>query len=88
MNKKETPIVEKIWDLTQDNSKQLSDIKSHVAVLNEEMGGVKLSINEIKDEYVNQKEFSPVKKIVYGAVGTILLTVLAALLALVISNAR
>ena len=42
-------------------------------------------INEKLDhEYVTKEEFMPVKNIVYGMVGVILLTVLGAIVALVI----
>lgn len=84
MNQKENNILEKVWGLTQTNSKELKEIGSHVAVLNQEMGDVKIDIKDIKDCYVTKIEFSPIQKIVYGLIGTVLLAVLSAILALVI----
>jgi hypothetical protein len=47
---------------------------------------------EIKDlivkQYVTQQEFSPVRLIVYGMVGIILITVLTSLVALVLHNIK
>lgn len=84
MLKNKNDLLEKIWALIQANSKELHKIGSHVAVLNQEMGDVKVDIKEIKDGYVKTEEFSPIKKIVYGIVGGVLMAVLAAILGLVI----
>lgn len=40
----------------------------------------------IKDSYVTQDEFKPVKAIVYGMIGAILLTVLGGILFLIIKS--
>lgn len=49
---------------------------------------VEKSIDEFKDKadkcFVTQKEFEPIKKLVYGAVSVILLAVLGAIVALVV----
>ena len=98
MNKQEASLIEKIWGLTQKNSKTLTKMGNHVAVLNKEMGNVQEDIKDIKDThateleeikgeqegYTTKVEFNPVKRIVYGAVGIILVAVLGALLALVV----
>ena len=41
-------------------------------------------IHELKTNYVTKTEFFPIKNIVYGMVGTILLSVIVALIALVV----
>jgi len=84
MGKKENTILEKVWSLVQTDSEELKKISTHVAVLNQEMSDVKVSIKEIKDGYITKIEFSPIQKIVYGLVGAVLLAVLGAILALVI----
>jgi drug/metabolite transporter superfamily protein YnfA len=48
---------------------------------------IKADIQEIKDCYVTQKEFWPVRTIAYGLMGTIGLAVIGALLALIIKSA-
>ena len=77
-------LLEKIWGLTQANSKKLTKISTHVAVLNSEMGGVQEEIRDIKNGYVTKTTFIPIQKIVYGMVGAILLAVVGAVLGLVI----
>jgi Na+/H+ antiporter NhaC len=51
---------------------------------------IKTNTKEIKDslqsQYVTRNEFNPVKSIVYGMVGVILLAVLGALVALVVGQ--
>jgi hypothetical protein len=41
---------------------------------------------QMKTDYVNRREFEPVRNIVYGAVGLILMAVLGALIALVVQH--
>ena len=43
-------------------------------------------LSDIQNNYINRKEFWPVKTLVYGATGIILLTVFGSLLASVIAN--
>jgi len=49
---------------------------------------IRVNVVEIKakldNDYVTKEEFEPVKKLVYGLVGIILLTVVGALLAVII----
>jgi len=45
---------------------------------------IRRDIADIKDNYVTRMEFSPVKKIVFGVVGLILVGVMSGLIALVI----
>jgi len=83
-NKKESSILNKIWGLTQSNSKELKTISGHVAVLNSELGGVKKDIKDIKNNYVRNETFSPVQKIAYGLVTVALLAIAGAILKLII----
>lgn len=43
-----------------------------------------LSEDEIKKDYITRTEFEPIKRVVYGAVGTILLGILGAIISLVL----
>ena len=61
------------------------------AVLANDICHIKNSITEIKElikkmqgEYVTKYEFDPVKKVVYGLVGAILLAVIGGIVALVV----
>jgi len=58
--------------------------------LDEKVTNIKETVDKIdcklEKDYVTKDEFDPIKKIVYGMVGTILLAVIVALLALVIRN--
>lgn len=78
--------------------KELSDIKSSLAVNTNEtanikgsVGEIKVDIREIKNDFVNRREFndalgslrqelSPIKKVVYGLIGVILLAVIGAII--------
>ena len=59
-----------------------------IAVMAEQIQTMSKNVDEIKakleNDYVTQDQFDPVKKIVYGLVGLILVTVVGALLALAI----
>ena len=58
--------------------------KVKLAVMAENIEQIKSDISEIKEQlkscYVTKIEFDPIKKIVYGMVGSVLLTVLGAVL--------
>jgi thiosulfate reductase cytochrome b subunit len=84
MPKTSEKILEKIWFISQDNQKELSKISGHVGILNQEMSDVKNEIQNFKQHYVKREEFSPIQKIVYTAVGVVLMAVLTALISLVI----
>lgn len=68
--------------------KDLQDLKVQVAILNEKMTvltkTLELSIVEMKATYVTKSEFNPIQKVVYGLVSTILITVIAGIMALVL----
>jgi thiosulfate reductase cytochrome b subunit len=84
MPKTNEKILEKIWFISQDNQKELSKISGHVGILNQEMSDVKNEIQNFKQHYVKREEFSPIQKIVYTAVGVVLMAVLTALISLVV----
>jgi len=52
--------------------------------INTKLESALIEIRSFKEEYVTQKEFSPIKSIVYGMVSVILLGVISALVALVL----
>jgi thiosulfate reductase cytochrome b subunit len=70
--------------------KDLQDLKVQVALLNEKMSvltkTLEISIAEMKANYVTKSEFNPIQKVVYGLVSTILITVIAGIMALLIKN--
>jgi len=57
-------------------------------LLNERIRNIQLDVKEIKEilktDYVTKDEYDPIKKLVYGLVGLILIGVVGALLSLVI----
>ena len=67
------------WEVDAIKQSQLLDIKTSLVEIREEM-------KEDKKGLVSKTEFAPVKIIVYGLVGTILTSVLGALLALIITK--
>lgn len=48
--------------------------------IDERQHHIKKDVKDIKDNYVTQKEFQPIKKITYGSVGAILITILTIIL--------
>lgn len=74
--------------ITQNNTKEINNLTTNVAVILSEMKTVKEDVKDIKDklekDYVTQDQFTPVKNIAYGLVSTILLAVVGALVALVL----
>lgn len=70
--------------------KQNDNMAVALAVIQADIGYIRVDIDEIKalvkDTYVTKEEFDPVKKIVYGLVSAILLAVVVALIALVVTT--
>lgn len=66
----------------------MTNKKDSLDVVLTKLDYVQRDVSEIKQklekDYVTQDEFEPIKKIVYGMVSVILMTVLAALIALVV----
>jgi hypothetical protein len=56
-----------------------------IKYIKEELAEIKVKLDR---KYVTQTEFKPVKSIVYGAVGVILVTVIGALITLVITSSK
>lgn len=63
-----------------------------LAVIQNDLGYLKEKMNSIDNKvssgYVSKEEFEPIKKIVYGVVSLILIAVVGALVALVVSSAK
>jgi len=57
-----------------------AEIAANLATLTAEVKGCREDIREIKNEQVTQKEFEPIKKIVWGVVTAIVLGVLGLVL--------
>ncbi len=72
------------------NESQIRKQDVEIARISESVKYLVKGVDEIKDklekEYITQDQFEPVKKIVYGLVGTILLGVIGAIMALVLKS--
>lgn len=70
--------------------KDLQDLKVQVAILSEKVTVLtktfEVTMLEMKTNYVTKSEFNPIQKVVYGLVSTILITVIAGIMALLIKN--
>jgi len=60
------------------------ELSVHLEYIKQELADIKKTLEENRGLYVTIEEFAPVKNIVYGMVGVILLSVLVALVALVV----
>ncbi len=64
-----------------------AQLAAELAVMQNDLTTIKEDVADIKrtlkHEYITQNEFDPVKKVVYGLVGIILVTVAGAVVALV-----
>ena len=69
--------------MTEDEHELLTRVDERTKRIEESVKGW---IETVKSDYVRKAEFQPIKLIVYGAVGSILLAVLTALLAMVIGG--
>lgn len=67
-----------------DISQSLSNLEVRFGYMQQDIADIKNSIKDDKTGYVSRVEFEPIKKIVYGMVGLILMSVMGALVALVI----
>lgn len=63
---------------------QLALLKASIDRLSCDLGEIKTDVKALKNDYVARLEFDPIKKLVYGAVGLVLVSVLTALLYLVV----
>lgn len=68
--------------------KDITDIKQNIGDIKEMMKQVKVDLTDTGKEnearYVNQDQFEPIQKVVYGMVGLILIAVVGAVIALVL----
>lgn len=67
-----------------------ADLKTEVAIIYEKLKTIDQTLIEIKTkldaDYVKHEEFTPVKSIAFGLVGTIVLGVVGALVAMVLQK--
>lgn len=59
------------------------ELSVHLEYIKQELADIKKTLEENRGLYVTREEFAPVKNIVYGMVGVILISVLGALIALI-----
>lgn len=69
--------------MKRDDYTEMQLIKQDVEYIKKEVGEIS---GLLKNDYVTRSDFEPVRKIVYGMVGVILITVVGAVLALVVVN--
>ena len=67
----------------QDNAQLLARLDERTRAIQETVAGIERKLNS---DYVSRQEFEPIKKIVYGTVGLILVAVVGALVALVVNR--
>ena len=69
---------------------ELAGILTTLKFINEGLAEIKGDVKSMKDDvkecYVTKVEFDPIKRLVYGAVGVILLAVIGAVIALVVKR--
>lgn len=65
----------------QSDETKLAVIQTDLTYIKEKLNAVD---NKVSSHYVSKEEFEPIKKIVYGMVGLILVAVVGALVALVV----
>jgi len=68
-------------DTLKDNNNDISLIKRDIEYIQKDVKEIK---EKLESRYVTKEEFDPIKRIVYGMVGVILLAVVGALVALVL----
>lgn len=68
----------------------INKLSTEMAVVSTKIDNINTTVSSIQQkleaDYVTQDQFEPVKKVVYGLVSVILLTVFGALLALVVTK--
>lgn len=69
------------YDARDDNDIKLAVIQNDLTYIKEKMNTID---TKVSNNYVSKEEFEPIKKIVYGVVGLILVAVVGALVALVV----
>lgn len=67
--------------MTHDEHELLARIDERTKSLQDDMSSVKATLS---NNYITRAEFDPVKRVVYGGVGLVLVAVLGALIALVV----
>lgn len=77
-------------DPTNNLDRDIQKLDVQIALLTEKIQNLTKvldqNISDMKANYVTKEQFSPVQKVVYGLVSTILITVIAGVLALVIKG--
>lgn len=65
----------------ESNETKLAVIQNDITYIKDKLNSVD---NKVSSHYVSKEEFEPIKKIVYGLVGLILVAVVGALVSLVV----
>ena len=74
----------------ESHNKEYQELLIQLTTINGQMSRLVCDVSELKlqmkTDYVERKEFEPVRNIVYGAVALILTAVIGALIALVVTH--
>jgi hypothetical protein len=66
------------------------DVELAIAIIDAKLGHIRDDVTEIKDimrgDYVRREEFKPVKDVIFGLVGVILIAVAGAMVTLVLKR--
>lgn len=80
------------FGLNMNNKKDNNSYVERIARIDERTLQIEKTLQklseDLKDDYVKKDEFAPIKAIVYGMVSMILAGVFAAILALILGNAK
>jgi outer membrane murein-binding lipoprotein Lpp len=67
---------------------EVGHLRNDMEKMAKSIGGIKEDVNDLKEmmdsRYVTRTEFEPIRNIIYGMVGVVLLAVVTALVALVV----
>jgi hypothetical protein len=71
----------KVYELNPDDIITIAGLTKDISYIKDEITEIKV---KLESKYVTQTEFEPVKRIVYGLVGLILVAVVGSLLGLIL----
>lgn len=64
----------------------LDVVLTEINYIKKDIGEIKDSVADLKDSFITRAEFEPIKNVVYGMVGLVLISFLGAIIALVIKK--
>lgn len=85
----EQQVTDKVTQVAAETARQVAETaRENTLLLRQDIGYLQRSFDslskDLKENYTTKDQFDPIKRIVYGAVGTILVSFLLAIIGLVI----